>query len=98
MSIINDKKNEKGTILVNYKDLLDELIDETRKLLLEKKRKNNQVKRKYQNFLFDQFIYVHSLRNSAKTELEYKEAYETLTESLQKFREQSAWRIKNKSF
>lgn len=90
MSNFNGKKNQKGTILVNYKDLLDELIDETRKLLLEKKRKNNQVKRKYQDFLFDQFIYVYSLRNSAKTEQEYKEAYETLTESIKNFREQSA--------
>ena len=86
----NDTKHPKGTILVDYEVLLDELIDETRELLLKKKKENKKVKEKNSDLLFDEFIYVNSLRNAATMEQEYKEAYETLTESIQNFRGQSA--------
>lgn len=82
--------NREGTILLNYETLLDALIDETRRLLVEKKKKNLELKKKNQEYLFEQFIYINSLRNTARTEKEYKEAYEILSESIQKFRDDSA--------
>jgi hypothetical protein len=90
MSESNKMQNQNGTTLVNYEKLLDKLIDETREMLLEKKKKNFKLKQKNRELLFDQFIYINTLRNTAKTEKEYKEAYEILSESIQKFRGQSA--------
>ena len=63
----NDTKHPKGTILVDYEVLLDELIDETRELLLKKKKENKKVKEKNSDLLFDEFIYVNSLRNAKMT-------------------------------
>lgn len=89
MSYNHENSEKNGTILVNYEKLLDALIDEMRQLLIEKK-KNVGYKSMNEQCLFDEFIYINSLRNSATTEEEYKEAYETLRESIQKFREGSA--------
>jgi len=88
MSNRNSIKNNGKTTLVDYRILLDELIDETRRLLIEKKSK--KFKKRSEEYLFDQFAYINSLRNSATNQKEYKEAYEILMESIQKFREGSA--------
>jgi hypothetical protein len=88
MSNRNSINSNGKTTLVDYRILLDELIDETRRLLIEKKSK--KLKKRDEEPLFEQFAYISSLRNAATTEEEYKEVYEILMESIQKFREESA--------
>lgn len=90
MSDSNEIQHPKGTTLVNYEELLNELIDETRELLLERKKKDLKLKENNHDLLVEQFIYINSLRNTAETEKDYKEAYEILSESIHKFRGQSA--------
>ena len=90
MSDSNETQHLKGTTLVNYEELLDDLIDKARELLLEKKKKNHKLKQKNHDSLFEEFIYINSLRNTAETEKDYKEAYEILSKSIHKFRGQSA--------
>ena len=77
--------------LENYKLLLEKLMEETRSLLLEvKKERTQEEKIVAKENLFDQFIYVNSLKNSARTRKDYKEIYEILEVSIQKFRNQTA--------
>jgi len=72
--------------LENYKLLLEKLMEETRSLLLEvKKERTQEEKIVAKENLFDQFIYVNSLKNSATTRQEYKEVYEILEVSIQQF-------------
>ncbi len=77
--------------LENYKLLLEKLMEETRSLLLKvKKERTQEEKMVAKENLFDQFIYVNSLKNSATTRQEYKEVYEILEVSIQKFHNQTA--------
>lgn len=88
MSTNRFKKNIK---IENYELLLDELMEKTRNLLLEiKKEAQNNNKIKAKENLFDQFIYINALKNSATTTEAYQEAYEILKVSIKKFHEQTA--------
>jgi hypothetical protein len=88
---MSSKKLKENMKIENYELLLDELMEKTRNILLEiKKEARNNNKTEAKENLFDQFMYINSLKNSATTTEAYQEAYDILKVSIKKFHEHTA--------